>query len=90
MVCSVPDKSNRSDFILFRLYDENFSCIYEEQCCCGDIEDNGYLTANNRISFYVLYVIPHVKERVLYHKPSPSFVPVSSRITYCGERLMLI
>ncbi len=45
MVCSVPDKGNRSDFVLFRLYDENFSCIYEEQCCCGDIEDDGYLEA---------------------------------------------
>lgn len=45
MVCSVPDQSNRSDFVLFRLYDENFSCIYEEQRCCGDIEDDGFLTA---------------------------------------------
>ena len=45
MICSVPDKSRRSDFVLFRLYDENFSCIYEEQCCCGDIEDDGFLTA---------------------------------------------
>ena len=45
MVCSVPEKSSRSDFVLFRLYDENFSCIYEEQRCCGDIEDDGYLTA---------------------------------------------
>lgn len=45
MVCSVPDKSDRSDFVLFRLYDENFSCIYEEQCACGDIEDEGYLEA---------------------------------------------
>lgn len=45
MVCSVPDKSDRSDFVLFRLYDENFSCIYEERCACGDIEDRGYLEA---------------------------------------------
>lgn len=50
MVCSVPDKSRRSDFILFRLYDENFSCIYEEQCCCGDIEDDGFLSATPDIN----------------------------------------
>ena len=63
MVCSVPDKSNRSDFILFRLYDENFSCIYEEQCCCGDIEDNGYLTATpdmdvepNKVYYYEILI----------------------------------
>ncbi len=45
MVCNVPDKSRRSDFVLFRLYDENFSCLFEEQCCCGDIEDDGFVSA---------------------------------------------
>lgn len=64
MVCSVPDKSSRSDFILFRLYDENFSCIYEEQCCCGDIEDDGFLSATPDIdvepdkAYYYEILIP--------------------------------
>lgn len=64
MVCNVPDKSNRSDFILFRLYDENFSCIYEEQCCCGDIEDDGFLSATPDIdvepdkTYYYEILIP--------------------------------
>ena len=44
-VCRLPDKSNGSDFVLFRLYDENFSCIYEEKCCCGDIAQDGFLLA---------------------------------------------
>lgn len=64
MVCSVPDKSSRSDFILFRLYDENFSCIYEERCCCGDIEDDGFLSATPDIdvepdkAYYYEILIP--------------------------------
>ena len=45
MICRLPDRSDGSDFVLFRLYDENFSCIYEEQCCCKDIADNGFLLA---------------------------------------------
>ncbi|MBD5452385.1 MAG: hypothetical protein HDR25_07070, partial [Lachnospiraceae bacterium] len=45
MVCRLPDRSDGSDFVLFRLYDENFSCIYEEQRCCKDIADNGFLLA---------------------------------------------
>lgn len=64
MVCRVPDKSRRSDYILLRLYDENFSCIYEEQCCCGDIEDDGFLTATPEIdvepgkAYYYEILIP--------------------------------
>lgn len=45
MTCRLLDRSDGSDYVLFRLYDENFSCIYEEKCCCGDIEKNGFLLA---------------------------------------------
>lgn len=64
MVCRVPDKSDRSDIVLFRLYDENFSCIYEEQYCCGDIEDKGYLWATPDLdveqdrAYYYEVIIP--------------------------------
>lgn len=44
--CTLPDKSDGSDFVLFRLYDENFSCIYEEKYCCSDIEKDGFLLAS--------------------------------------------
>lgn len=44
--CTLPDKSDGSDFVLFRLYDENFSCIYEEKYCCGDIAKDGFLSAS--------------------------------------------
>ncbi|MCD8039672.1 MAG: O-antigen ligase family protein [Lachnospiraceae bacterium] len=64
MLCSVPDKDNRSDIVLFRLYDENFSCIYEEECCCGDIEDRGWLKATPDIdveperAYYYEVIVP--------------------------------
>ena len=34
-----------TDKILFRLYDENFSCIYEEEYSCSKIAEDNYLNA---------------------------------------------
>lgn len=64
MVCRISDKADRSDIVLFRLYDENFSCIYEEQYCCGDIENDEFLAATPDIdvepekAYYYEIIIP--------------------------------
>lgn len=44
--CTLPDKGDGSDFVLFRIYDEKFSCVYEEKYCCGDIAKDGFLLAS--------------------------------------------
>lgn len=41
--CTTPGKEARAETILFRLYNDAFSCIYEDEYSCGDIENDGYL-----------------------------------------------
>lgn len=45
MKCVIPSGSAGTESILFRLYDERFSCIYEEEADSQAIEKNGYLKA---------------------------------------------
>jgi len=37
--------SNKTETILFRIYDENFTCVFDEELACNTIEKQGYLTA---------------------------------------------
>lgn len=39
------DRETKAQTVMFRLYNDAFSCIYEEEVTCGDIESNGYLRA---------------------------------------------
>lgn len=43
--CSVEQKFDGAESVLFRLYDESFSCIYEEEVDSRIIEKKGFLTA---------------------------------------------
>lgn len=45
MQCSAAGTSGDSAGVLFRLYDDTFSCIYEEDIDNKKIEKNGFLTA---------------------------------------------
>lgn len=45
MQCSVSETSGDSEGVLFRLYDDTFSCIYEEDIDNRKIEKKGFLTA---------------------------------------------
>ncbi len=64
MACDTQETESRADTVLFRIYDESFSCIYEEECCIGDIEDSGYLKATPDIdveqdkAYYYEMIIP--------------------------------
>lgn len=43
--CAMPEGKPAAGTVLFRLYDETFSCVYEEDYSCKDIERDGYLRA---------------------------------------------
>lgn len=45
MQCVLPPEGAGAETVLFRLYDERFSCIYEEEADSRTIERNGYLRA---------------------------------------------
>ena len=45
MQCRISSELSEQESVLFRLYDENFSCIYEEEANSRFIEKNGYLRA---------------------------------------------
>ncbi|MDE7201135.1 MAG: O-antigen ligase family protein [Lachnospiraceae bacterium] len=45
MQCVISSEQSGQESVLFRLYDENFSCIYEEEENSRTIEKNGYLNA---------------------------------------------
>ena len=45
MDCITAYAEEKSQNILFRIYDDLFACIYEEEYSCGDIENDGYLRA---------------------------------------------
>ena len=43
MSCTIDKESAGAERILFRLYDENFSCVYEEDIDSRTIEKKGFL-----------------------------------------------
>ncbi len=45
MNCALPSEQTGQEHVLFRLYDETFSCIYEESVNSRQIEQHGYLRA---------------------------------------------
>ena len=45
MSCTIDKESAGAERILFRLYDENFSCVYEEDIDSRTIEKKGFLVA---------------------------------------------
>lgn len=46
MQCALLSGQSEQETVVFRLYDENFSCIYEEEANSQSIEKNGYLRAS--------------------------------------------
>lgn len=45
MRCTVPEDAQMTEHLLFRLYDDTFSCIYESETDSIKIEADGFLTA---------------------------------------------
>lgn len=62
---------SEGDTVLFRLYDENFSCIYEEDYSCEKINDKNYLLATPDMdveqggNYYYEVLVPEAAEIVL-------------------------
>ncbi|MBD5470225.1 MAG: hypothetical protein HDR19_03690 [Lachnospiraceae bacterium] len=84
VVCNLPDKSNGSDYVLFRLYDENFSCIYEEKRCCADMAKDGFLLATPDMdvdpekAYYYEMLVPYDKDLGEYCRAELA-LPVADR-----------
>ena len=62
--CEMPKTVERAQTILFRLYNDSFSCIYEEIYSCKDIAKDGYLCATpdldveQDIEYYYEVLVP--------------------------------
>ena len=84
VVCNLLDKSDGSDYVLFRLYDENFSCIYEEKRCCADMAKDDFLLATPDMdvdpekAYYYEMLVPYDKDLEEYCKAELA-LPVADR-----------
>ena len=64
MRCEMPKVVDRAQTVLFRLYNDTFSCIYEEVYSCRDIAKDGYLRATpdmdveQNIEYYYEILVP--------------------------------
>ena len=84
VVCNLLDKSDGSDYVLFRLYDEKFSCIYEEKRCSADMAKDGFLLATPDMdvdpekAYYYEMLVPYDKDLEEYCKAELA-LPVADR-----------
>ena len=72
------ENSSDKDIILFRLYNDKFSCIYERQYSCESIEKNKYLVAHPDMDvvigqpYYYEILVPEKNQSTIYLPVAPN------------------